>query len=162
MKYPMKQLKYSSATLAIALLVSHPPPALAEGEAFFQPWAAAIKVSKGVVQIIHNEKTYSGHLGAKLRVNDTVITREDGSVGMIFLDGSVLTMGPDTEVLLKRYSFDPTTYMGGFDAHVKKGTVSLQAGDLAESGSENMSVSTPQAQLKGNAKQLLISVGEAK
>lgn len=158
----MNQLSYSLLSLAIALSASTSTPARAEGEGFFQPWAAAIKVSKGIVQIVHAEKTFSGRLGAKLRVNDTVITGEDGSVGMIFLDGSVLTMGPDTEVLLKRYSFDPTTYMGGFDAHVKKGTVSLQAGGLADSGPDNVSVTTPQAELKGNVKQLLISVGGSK
>ena len=157
----MKQFKHSIAALAIAALTSPSTPVLAEeGAVLFQPWAAAIKVSKGGVQIIHGEKTYAGRLGAKLRVNDSVITAEDGSVGLVFLDNSVLTMGPNTELVLKRYSFDPTTYMGGFDAHVKKGTVSLQAGELADSGPDNVSVTTPQAELKGNAKQLLISVGE--
>jgi hypothetical protein len=71
-------------------------------------------------------------------------------------------MGPDSEVSLKRFNYDPTTYMGAFDAYVKQGTVSLQAGNLAESGPDNVRVTTPQAELKGNAKQLLISVGDTK
>ena len=158
----MTHFKHLLATMTVAALATPSAPALAEGEVFFQPWAAAIKVSKGGVQILRGEKTYGGHLGAKLKVNDTVVTAADGSVGLVFLDSSILTMGPDTEVLLKRYSFDPTTYMGGFDAHVKRGTVSLQAGNLADSGPDNVSVSTPQAELKGNAKQLLISVGDPK
>ncbi|MFA7268053.1 MAG: hypothetical protein WC073_01790 [Sterolibacterium sp.] len=160
--HAMKHLNCLLATLAVAALAIPSVPALADEPVFFQPWAAAIKVSKGGVQIVRGEKTYPGHLGAKLKVNDAVVTSADGSVGMVFLDNSVLTMGPDTEVVLKRYSFDPTTYMGGFDAHVKRGTVSLQAGNLADSGPDNVSVTTPQAELKGNAKQLLISVGETK
>lgn len=159
---PMKPFKHSLAALAVTMLACTSAPALAEGEVFFQPWAAAIKVSKGTVQIVRGERTFSGHLGAKLKVNDTVITGENSSVGLLFLDNSVLSMGPNTEVMLKRYSYDPTTYMGGFDAHVKKGTVSLQAGNLADSGPDNVSVTTPQAELKGNAKQLLISVGDNK
>lgn len=160
--YPMKQFKYPLAALAVAALANPGAPALAEGEALFQPWAAAIKVSKGTVQIVHGEKTYSGRLGAKLREGDIVITSGDGSVGMVFLDNSILSMGPDSEVELKRFKYDPTTYMGAFDVHVKQGNVSLQAGDLAESGPDNLRVTTPQAELKGNAKQLLISVGDSK
>jgi hypothetical protein len=158
----MKQFKQPLAALAVAALTSPGAPALAEQAVLFQPWAAGIKVSNGSVQIVHGEKTYNGRVGAKLRVNDIVITGENGSVGLVFLDNSTLTMGPDTEVELKRYNYDPTTYMGAFDVFVKKGTVSLQAGDLADSGPDNVSVTTPKAELKGNAKQLLISVGDAK
>jgi hypothetical protein len=52
--------------------------------------------------------------------------------------------------------------MGAFDAYVKQGTVSLQAGNLADSGPDNLRIITPKSELKGNAKQLLISTGESK
>ena len=158
----MKQFRYSLAALAVAALASPGVPAQAEGEILFKPWAAGIKVSKGTVQIIHGEKTYAGRVGAKLRENDVVITADNGSVGLLFLDNSTLSMGPNSEVVLKRYKYDPTTYLGAFDVEVKQGTVSLQAGDLADSGPDNVRVTTPQAELKGNAKQLLISVGDSK
>jgi hypothetical protein len=158
----MKQIKHSLATLAVAALVAPGTPALAQEQVLFQPWAAGIKVSQGVVQIIRGDKTYPGRVGAKLKVNDSIITGGNGSVGLVFLDNSTLAMGPDSEIELKRFNYDPTTYMGAFDAYVKQGTVSLQAGNLAESGADNVRVTTPQAELKGNAKQLLISVGGTK
>ena len=160
--YPMKHFKYLLATLTAAALAGHSASLLAQGEVLFKPWAAGIKVSKGLVKIIHGEKTYSGHVGAKLKEGDIVITSEDGSVGLLFLDNSTLSMGPNSEVVLTRYNYDPTTFLGAFDVHVKQGNVSLKAGDLAESGPDNVRVTTPQAELKGNAKQLLISVGDTK
>jgi hypothetical protein len=159
----MKQIKYSLSALAVtALGVFCAPAGAQQGAILFQPWAAAIKVSQGSVQIVRGEKTFPGRLGAKLKVDDAVVTGGDGSVGLIFLDNSILSMGPESEVILKRFNYDPTTYMGAFDAFVKQGTVSLQAGNLAESGADNVRVTTPQAELKGNAKQLLISVGDTK
>lgn len=158
----MKSLNYSLVALALTALASPGTPALAQGQILFQPWAAGVKVAKGGVQIIHGERTYAARVGSKLRENDVVITSENGSVGLLFLDNSTLSMGPDSEVVLKRYKYDPTTYLGAFDVHVKQGTVSLQAGDLADSGPDNVRVTTPQTELKGNAKQLLISVGDTK
>lgn len=158
----MKQIKHTLATLVAVALGSSSASVLAQEPVLFQPWAAGIKISRGVVQIVRGDKTYPGRVGVKLKVNDTVVTGGNGSVGLVFLDNSTLSMGPDSEVELKRFNYDPTTYMGAFDAYVKQGTVSLQAGNLAESGPDNVRVTTPQAELKGNAKQLLISVGDTK
>lgn len=158
----MKRIKHTLATLVAVALGSSSASVLAQEPVLFQPWAAGIKISRGMVQIVRGDKTYPGRVGAKLKVNDTVVTGGNGSVGLVFLDNSTLSMGPDSEVELKRFNYDPTTYMGAFDAYVKQGTVSLQAGNLAESGPDNVRVTTPQAELKGNAKQLLISVGDTK
>jgi hypothetical protein len=158
----MKQIKYSLAALVAATLAIPAAPALAQGAVLFQPWAAGIKTSQGIVKIVRGDKTYPGRVGAKLKVDDAVLTAENGSVGLVFLDNSTLSMGPDSEVVLKRFNYDPTTYMGAFDAFVKQGTVSIQGGNLAESGTDNVRITTPQAELKGNAKQLLISVGDTK
>jgi len=126
------------------------------------PFVAQIKVSRGIVRIERAGQRFPGPVGARIKVDDTVLTEANGEAGLMFLDNSTLSMGPDSEVLLQRFNYDPTTYMGAFDAYVKQGTVSLQAGNLAQSGPDNMRVTTPKSELKGNAKKLLISVGDAK
>ncbi len=148
--------------VALVAAASAGDQALAQEAILFRPWAAAIKVSKGTVQVTQGDRVFPGRLGAKLKENAIVSTGEDGSVGLLFLDRTILTMGPNSEVVLTRYQFDPTTYLGAFDVLVNKGNISLQAGDLADSGPNNVTVTTPQAELKGNAKQLMISVGDAK
>jgi hypothetical protein len=126
------------------------------------PFVAQIKVSRGVVRIERAGQKFPAPVGARIKVDDTVLTGGNGEAGLTFADNSTMSMGPESEVLLQRFNYDPTTYMGAFDAYVKQGTVALQAGNLAQSGADNLHVTTPKSELKGNAKQLLISVGDGK
>jgi hypothetical protein len=138
--------------------------ALAAGGAQAQPtaaeqvWVAQVKVARGIVRIQREDQSFPAPVGTRLKVNDTVVTGGNGSVGMMFLDNSTLSLGPEGEVLLKRFSYDPTSYMGAFDAFVKRGAVALDAGNLAQGGNDNVRITTPQAQLTGNARQVLVNV----
>ena len=145
-----------------AMLALPTAPFAAPSEPVAQVWVAQIKVSRGIVRIDRAGQRFPGPVGARLKVDDSVISESNGSVGLTFSDNSTLSMGPDSEVTLKRFEYDPTTHMGAFDAYVKQGTVSLQAGNLADSGPDNLRITTPKSELKGNAKQLLISTGESK
>lgn len=127
-----------------------------------QAWVAQVKVSRGIVRIDRAGQRFPSPVGARLKVGDAVVTEANGSVGLMFADNSTLSMGPGGEVLLKTFSYDPTTYMGAFDAFVKQGTVSLQAGNLAQGAPDSVKIGTPQAEIKGNARQLLVNVEEKK
>lgn len=124
-----------------------------------QAWVAQVKVSRGIVRIERGGQRFPAPVGARLKVEDAVITEANGSVGLIFADNSMLSMGPNGEVQLRAYSYDSTTYMGAFDAYVKQGTVSLQAGNLARSAPDNLKIRTPQADATGNARQFMVNVG---
>jgi len=158
----MNQIKYILITTAVAMPGFCAVPVWAQTTPAAQPFVAQIKVSRGIVRIDRAGQRFPGPPGARIKVDDIIITEGNGSVGLMFADNSTLSMGPDSEVVLQRFNYDPTTYMGAFDAYVKQGTVSLQAGNLAQSGADNLRVTTPKSELKGNAKQLLISVGDAK
>jgi hypothetical protein len=123
---------------------------------------AQVKVSRGIVRIERAGQRFPAPVGARLKVEDSVITEANGSVGLMFADNSTLSMGPGGEVFLKTFNYDPTTYMGAFDAFVKQGTVSLQAGNLAQGAADSVKVRTPQAEVKGNARQFMVSVEEKK
>jgi hypothetical protein len=129
---------------------------------YFQAWVAKIKVSQGTVSVVRKGKSYPGPVGVKLKVEDAVVTDADASVGLTFLDNSTISLGPNSEVQLLRYNYDPNTYDGAIEAFVKKGTASLTAGNLAEGGPENIRITTPKSELRGNAKQVLINLGDAK
>jgi len=123
-------------------------------------WQAQIKVSRGVVNIARDGQRYPGIVGARLKEKDVIETGGNGSVGVMFNDNSTLSLGPDAEVVLQRYAYDSTTYMGAFDAYIKKGTVSVQAGNIAKQSPEAMRMMTPKAEVSGTAKNYVVSVGE--
>lgn len=147
----------------LGLAVSWPAVAqVGAGGPAAQGFVAQVKVSRGIVRIDRAGQRFPAPVGARLKVEDTVITEANGSVGLMFADNSTLSMGPSGEVFLKTFNYDPTTYMGAFDAFVKQGTVSLQAGNLAQGAADSVKLRTPQAEVTGNARQVMVSVEEKK
>lgn len=144
----------TAAFCAAPLMAAEPAPAAAAG------WDAQVKVSRGVVSIERDGQRYPGVVGARLKEKDTIQTGGNGSVGIMFKDNSTLSLGPDAEVELQRYAYDSTTYMGAFDAYIKRGTVSVQAGNIAKQTPGAMRMVTPKAEVSGTAKNYVVSVGE--
>ena len=62
--------------------------------------AGRIKVSKGDVQIARNGKPMAAPVGAVIEVEDTVKTGADGSGGITFPDDSLLSAGPNSELVV--------------------------------------------------------------
>jgi len=159
MKIKCSGLLASSTVVVLAFSC----PAVAQAPAAAptaRPWGAQVKVARGIVRIERAGQRFPSPVGTRLKVEDTVITEANGSVGLMFADNSTLSMGPNGEVFLHTFSYDPTTYLGAFDAFVKQGTVSLEAGNLARGAADSVKISTPQAEVKGNAGRLMVNVEE--
>lgn len=131
---------------------------LSDAYAQSNPWVAQIKVSRGIVSIQRDGQKFPGIVGARLKMNDALVTEANGSAGVMFNDNSTLTLGADSEVQLQKFEYDSTSYMGAFDAYVKRGTVSVQAGNIAKQSPDAMRVRTPEAELRGQAKSYVVSV----
>jgi len=121
-------------------------------------WVGQVKVSRGIVQFERAGQRLPAPVGLRLKENDVILTEANGSVGLMFNDNSTLSMGPNGEVVLERYAYDSTTYLGAFDAFVKRGAVSLEAGNLANAVPESVRVKTPQAEIKGQARNFAVNV----
>ncbi len=63
-----------------------------------------------------------------MQASDTIRTGDDGSVGITMDDDSLLSAGPNTVLVLDRYTFDPTTNQGRLDAALNKGTLAVISG----------------------------------
>lgn len=121
-------------------------------------WVGQVKVSRGIVALERAGQRFPAPVGLRLKENDVILTEANGSVGLMFNDNSVLSMGPNGEVLLERYAYDSTTYLGAFDAYVKRGAVSIEAGNLANAAPESVRVKTPQAEIRGQTRSFAVNV----
>lgn len=126
-----------------ALLVATSPVGAAADD-----WVAQIKVTQGNVVIYRDNRSLPGEIGKRLKENDIIVTSADSAVGMTFNDNSMLALGANSEVVLRRYSYDPTTYIGAFDAVVNRGTVSVTTGNIVSQSAEAMQLTTPDAELR--------------
>jgi hypothetical protein len=91
-----------------------------------------------------------------------VTTGADGSVGITFLDNSLLSAGPNSVLAIDRFAFDPTTHQGSFESSLQKGTLAVVSGKLAKASPDAMKVKTPAAVLGVRGTEFLVRTGDAK
>jgi hypothetical protein len=102
-----------------------------------------IKSVKGAVHVERDGKRIEALAGMGVRQSDTLVTGADGTVGVTFLDSSMLSLGPTSTLAIDHYSFDTTTHVGRFDASLKKGTLAGVSGRMVKQSPESMRVRTP-------------------
>ena len=136
-------------------------PALGAAPALAQE-AGHVKVAKGSVQIERGGQKIPATLGAMVQAGDVVVTGVDGSVGITFLDNSLLSAGPNSVLAIDRFAFDSTTHQGSFESSLQKGTLAVVSGKLAKQSPDAMKVKTPAAVLGVRGTEFLVRTGDPK
>ena len=142
----------ASILLACVGLILHPP---------VTPAAAATAIG-GAERVVNEVHGFLGEVTRVLQVADEVFTEEvvetsdEGATRIIFLDGTELTMGPNSRVTLDRYVYDPTTGAGAMAVSFVSGVFEFASGLLP---SASYSLRTPFANLaiRGTRIRLMVS-----
>lgn len=121
-------------------------------------WVAQIKVLNGRASVVRDGVRQEANIGTYLKQGDVVNTEATGSVGLIFNDNTALSAGPNSHVVISRFSFDTTTYQGQFEANVVRGTVAVRPGQIARHSPDAMRINTPAAELRGQAAAYVVGV----
>jgi hypothetical protein len=137
----------------MAVLAPAPSPAQEAGH---------VKVARGAVQIERAGQKVPATVGTAVQAGDVVTTGTDGSVGITFLDNSLLSAGPNSVLAIDRFAFDSTTHQGAFESSLRKGTLAVVSGKLAKQSPEAMKVKTPAAVLGVRGTEFLVRTGELK
>lgn len=120
--------------------------------------AGMIKTAKGVAAIEREGKKTPAQAGAALMASDRVVTGADGSVGITLRDETLLAVGPNSNVWLEKYAFDPTSHEGTLDATVKKGTLGVISGKLSKQSPGAVQFRTPTSILGVRGTEFVIDV----
>lgn len=142
-----------SLVLAGAVAVATPAQAQEAGH---------VKVAKGAVTIERGGQKLPAPVGAPVQAGDVVVTGADGSVGISFLDNSLLSAGPNSVLAIDRFAFDSTTHQGAFETSLKTGTLAVVSGKLAKQSPDAMKVKTPAAVLGVRGTEFLVRTGDAR
>jgi hypothetical protein len=108
-------------------------------------WADAIgqiKLLSGNVAIVRKNVRSPARTGDLLEKADTLLTGADGRVGITFIDNSRFSMGPNSQIALEKFTFNPTTQEGEFLTRVEHGTLAVISGHIAHSAQDAMQVQT--------------------
>jgi len=119
-----------------------------------------VKLTKGTVHVERDGKRLPAAVGMAIRQSDTLVTGADGSAGVTFSDNSLLSTGPNSVLVVERYTFDTTTHAGAFDASLKKGTLAVVSGKMVKQSPGSMRVRTPAAIMGVRGTEFVVQVDE--
>lgn len=122
------------------------------------PHAALVKNVSGDVKIMREAEILSATPGMQLFASDTILTGPDSSAGLIFIDGTLFAVGPDSESLIENYLFQPKDTQYAFSLYIKKGSALYSSGKLGKLSPESVNLKTPRATIGIRGTRLLLDV----
>ena len=78
-----------------------------------------------------------------LLVDDLLQTSADGRLGVIFQDGTRISVGPGTELKIDRFVYEPVNGKFGLLLRLARGVLTYVSGKIAKFSPESVGVQTP-------------------
>jgi hypothetical protein len=119
---------------------------------------AIIKNISGSVKILRKERALSAIPGMQLMRRDKVISGEKANAGIIFIDGTLVTIGSSTEIEVSQYLFEPKEARYAFNLHLQKGTAIYSSGKLGKLAPDAVTLKTPRAIVGVHGTRIIIEV----
>jgi hypothetical protein len=129
--------------LAAILLIAIPSTARAADN----PPIAQVKKVTGQVVIQRSGRRLPAKVGDPLFEKDILETGPDGGIGITFVDNTVFSTGPNSQLALDEFQFDSNNFRGSMLADMRQGTLAVVSGDITRSSPGAMKIKTPTAVL---------------
>jgi hypothetical protein len=104
--------------------------------------AGVVKRITGAVSLQRAGQLLSAPPGTVVMVGDTLRTGADGSAGITLADDTLMTTGPNSELVISGFAFDPTTQDGKLLASLWRGTLHMVTGLVGKKAPEQVKVQT--------------------
>ena len=97
-------------------------------------------------------------MGTQIQKADIVRTDRQGYVGLVFSDDTSVSMGPNTELVVEDYLFEPLNKKLSFVMRLVRGTISYLSGQISKLSSESVRLITPEATIGVRGTHVLLKV----
>src|SRR5437667_5434011 len=104
--------------LAAILLIAAPSAAGAAAA----PAIAQVKTVSGQVAVLRSDQRLPARVGDPLFEKDVVETGSDGAIGITFVDNTVFSTGPNSQLALEEFRFDSNNFRGSILADIRPAT----------------------------------------
>ena len=113
----------------------------------------------GPATIERGGKTLPASAGMNLLAGDTLVTGPDGSLGVIFRDNSTLSLGPDSNLVIRKFLFSPGEGKLGFLARISRGSMAYLSGLIGKSAPGSARFETPVASIGIRGTRFAVKIG---
>jgi hypothetical protein len=107
--------------------------------------AGTIKSVRGQVTVERAGKSVEVQVGDPVFEGDRVRVRGDGSVGISLRDETLISLGPNSNLVIDAYAYNPTTREGAVETSILKGTLRYVTGLIGRLNPAAIKVKTPTA-----------------
>jgi hypothetical protein len=130
--------------LAAALSSAALPAAVAQTAQTTAPRAGVVAGVSTGASVTSNAQTLM--VGNQVVPGQKFTTSPNGQLHLLFLDQSAVTLGPDSELVLETFQFDPATRQGQIRLGLNKGLVRVVGGQISKT--QPTVVSTPHGKME--------------
>lgn len=123
-----------------------------------RPVAGRIKVSTGSAFIVRDGAQVPAQVGQVVFESDGLRTGGDGKVGVTLNDDTRLSLGPNSELKLERFTFAPADSAFGLALRFVRGAATYVSGRIAKLAPDSIRLETPAAIIGVRGTTLAISV----
>jgi hypothetical protein len=153
--YPRYSKRWLFPLTAILVLLS-PIGGISPAGAF--PAVATIQKASGTVTVVRQGHSLAASAGFEVQEDDTLRTGPDGSIGVIFKDDTVLSLGPESVLVVDEFVFAPKQGKFSIVLRMLKGTAGYLSGLISKLSPESAHFETPTASIGIRGTQFVVRV----
>lgn len=140
-----------TALLFILLVLA--APAIANADRI-----GSIKTYRPSAMLLRAGNEQPAAVGGAIYRGDTIVTGTDGAVGITFMDGAVLSLGPESRFTVDDFLFKPAEREVSFISTLLRGTATFISGAIGRIAPESVRIKTPTASLGLRGTKILVEV----
>lgn len=128
-------IRTACAVLLLATVFSAP--------AFGESPAGSVRTVQPPAWIQRGEDRIPAEAGTRLLAGDALRTGTEGAMGVVLRDNTLFSMGPESELVLDEFVFEPRESRFALVANMVKGTFSFLSGLIGKLSPESAKILTP-------------------
>jgi hypothetical protein len=117
-----------------------------------------VKVTEGMATVQRGNETLPARLGFALEEGDVLRTGVDGRLGVVLRDDTRLSLGPESEIRIDHFVFNPAKSQLGLVVKMARGVMAFVSGNIAKLSHDAVRVETPVAIVGVRGTQFLVKV----
>lgn len=119
-----------------------------------------VKTASGQAEIVTAGQAVAAKAGTPVFQGSSLRTGASSSLGVTFRDNTVMSFGPETELTVDEYLYQPAQGRLKMGTRMSRGTLNYVSGVIAKLQPEAVSVNTPTGTIGVRGTQFLLKVEE--
>ncbi len=104
---------------------------------------ALFKNVTGTMKVVRQDRTIDAAPGMTLFATDRVHSGPNSSAGIVFKDGTLVTVGASSDIEIRDYAFDTKESKYQFSMYLAKGSAIYSSGKIGKLAPEAVRIDTP-------------------